>query len=184
MKRMIDNKDYDALKSEVSEVITDIETHATDYIITDVVVEDEEVKGFIIKDVENEITYNIDLEGGSKQPIKHNITLKYDGGAAMGNISFTIENDSEDDFTLTTLYNYIKEKYSVDASSNKSGLVVSGNFANSAQSHNGVAHNICYDNANDRILVRYSNPSSNWSYIYEDLFSFNSNITTLYQNKS
>lgn len=106
MKRMIDNKDYDALKSEVSEVITDIETHATDYIITDVVVDNEEVDGFIIKDVKNEITYNIELGGGGKQLYQHNI---YVSGSYFW-FSLEIINDSNEAIdTNLKLLNYLKD---------------------------------------------------------------------------
>ena len=102
MKRMIDNKDYEALKKEV-EVI---EGHTSDYVITEVVLdEDNNVLGSKVKDLENDVTYNLllgsqveanptlegtesDLEGieidgtkykvgGGSQLYQHNIRIRY-----------------------------------------------------------------------------------------------------------
>jgi hypothetical protein len=61
MKRMIDNKDYENLKKDVADINEVVEEHITDFIITSVVVDDGVVLGSQVKDVENDVTYNLPL---------------------------------------------------------------------------------------------------------------------------
>ena len=108
MKRMIDNKEYEALKKEVNDINEVVEEHTTDYVITNVVLDDDNnVLGSQVKDVENDVTYNLplgsqveanptlegtesDLEGikidgtkykigGGKQLYQHNLTFINNG---------------------------------------------------------------------------------------------------------
>lgn len=104
MKRMIDNKEFNELKKDVK----DVEAHTSDYIINQVVYDSEAEKltGFVIKDVENSITYNVELGGGEKQLYIHNIQLVIDASTAYAEIVLQIINDSNEPFTKDSLATY------------------------------------------------------------------------------
>lgn len=131
MKRMIDNKEFEALKNDVK----DVEAHTTDYVITSVVVEENKVLGSQVKDVENDVTYNLPLGsqveanpelegtedalesvridgtnysiGGGKQLYQHNLHLS---GANI-EIYCQIINDNDTPFnTLLSLSQWLYSK--------------------------------------------------------------------------
>ena len=111
MKRMIDNKDYELLKDNVKDINEELEIKDTDYIINSVIVEGEEVEGFIIKDVKNDVNYNIVLGGGDTKKYLHNIRLMYGSGGNLGYyIILQIQNDSNEEFTKTSLLDYLYNK--------------------------------------------------------------------------
>ena len=116
MKRMIDNKTFE-------ELMANIEKHSTPYITTNVVLdEDNKVLGSQVKDVENDITYNLplgiqveanptlegtesDLEGieidgtkfkvgGGKKLYKHCIAIKTSSNDEDGLFTLSVINDN------------------------------------------------------------------------------------------
>ena len=130
MKRMIDTKDYENLKKEVNDINDELELKDTDFIITNVVLDDDNnVLGSQVKDVENDVTYNLplgsqveanptlegtesDLEGieidgtkfkvgGGKQLYQHNI-LVYNSTAKYLTFSLQFISDSNTPITNTT----------------------------------------------------------------------------------
>lgn len=106
MKRMIDNKDYEDLKKDVK----DVEEHTSAFVINQVVYdeESEKVEGFVIKDVDNSITYNVELGGGGKQLYQHNLNWGIDSNGLKTNLhGLFIINDSADPFTFSTLLQWL-----------------------------------------------------------------------------
>ena len=106
MKRMIDNKEFNELKKDVK----DVEAHTSDYIINQVVYdsEAEKVTGFVIKDVENSITYNVELGGGGKQLYQHNIFMQNNNDKKL-TCQVTIINDSNVAFNYSTLAQWLND---------------------------------------------------------------------------
>lgn len=138
MKRMIDNKDYETLKDNVNNINEELELKDTNYIITSVVVDGEEVEGFIIKDVKNDVDYNISV-GGGKQLYQHNIM--FNDNNYPFNFGIQITNDSPTPMTTSTpIINYLSEhfpstgiKYLVASGSYSTSIVVGIYYSSSVQ---------------------------------------------------
>lgn len=147
MKRMIDNKEFNELKKDIKDVSDVVEAHTTDFVINQVVYDSEaqKVEGFVIKDVENEVTYNVEL-GGGKTLYQHNIRYNNNN---VGRCTFTIINDNPNEMDTADIGAYLYNKGLVDSNNmiNASGygknsstgtwsLIIYGIYATNATSFN------------------------------------------------
>ena len=178
MKRMIDNKDYNDLKKDVKDINDVVEAHTTDFVVTSVVVDDGAVLGSQVKDVKNDVNYNLPLGsqveanptlegtesalesvkldgtkykiGGGKQSYQH---LFYAWGTSENPMYcyFSITNDNPNQMTLNDVKQYC-------ATNNI--LVISNNWGAGNYSLNGVSGNL-YNSAWYKIdgVALYNNTS-------------------------
>ena len=100
--------------------------------------------------------------GGGKQLYQHNITINHtDGG--LGTITLQIISDSDTAFTLTSFYNYIKEKYSTSGVSDKKGLICNGIFNYGGTTY--LAVNLFFYSTSSDVYMNCSQINGNYSSI-------------------